>query len=173
MARWPWFERKFEFNFPPAKFPDLLERWRGTPARIEERVRGLTRDVLVRRLGETWSIQENIGHLLAEATLPEQRLAQIIAGETTLVAADVTNRRTHEANFNDREIGELLAAFRKRRMGLVARFEAVNESDWGKSGLHPRLNQPMRIVDLLHFDCEHDDYHLARIGELIRLFAAA
>lgn len=171
MARWPWFERKFEFNFPPTKFRDLIERWRGTPARIEERIHGLSRETLTRRPGETWSIQENIGHLLAEATLPEQRLAQILAGERTLVAADVTNRRTHEADFNHREIGELMAAFRKRRMDLVARFEAVSESDWGKSGLHPRLNQPMRIVDLLHFDCEHDDYHLARIAELIRLFS--
>jgi hypothetical protein len=36
--------------------------------------------------------------------------------------------------------------------------------------LHPRLNQPMRVVDLLFFVAEHDDYHLARISELIREF---
>lgn len=26
----------------------------------------------------------------------------------------------------------------------------------------------MRIVDIAHFNAEHDDYHLARIRELIR-----
>ena len=28
----------------------------------------------------------------------------------------------------------------------------------------------MRIVDIAYFDSEHDDYHLARISELIRTF---
>jgi hypothetical protein len=28
----------------------------------------------------------------------------------------------------------------------------------------------MRLVDMLYFQSEHDDYHLARISELIRLF---
>jgi hypothetical protein len=34
--------------------------------------------------------------------------------------------------------------------------------------LHPRLQQPLRIVDIAYFDAEHDDYHLGRIGELLR-----
>jgi hypothetical protein len=33
--------------------------------------------------------------------------------------------------------------------------------------LHPRLKQPMRLVDHLYFVAEHDDYHLARIWEMI------
>jgi hypothetical protein len=33
--------------------------------------------------------------------------------------------------------------------------------------LHPRLKQPMRLVDHLYFAAEHDDHHLARIWELI------
>ena len=63
MPRWPWVERKFNFDFPPEKFPDLLERVRGTPARVEDIVRGLPRDVLTRTDGPGWSIQQNIGHL--------------------------------------------------------------------------------------------------------------
>jgi hypothetical protein len=30
---------------------------------------------------------------------------------------------------------------------------------------------PMRLVDMVFFQAEHDDYHLARISELMRLFA--
>ena len=59
MAKWPWIDRKFSFDFPVSKFPDLIERWRGTPARLEDRVAGLSRDVLIRRTGDGWSIQEN------------------------------------------------------------------------------------------------------------------
>ncbi len=168
MANWPWIERTFTLDFPAAKFPDLLERVRGTPARIEARVRSLSADVLTRRDGKGWSIQENIGHLLDLGYLPLRRIEQILAGEAELIAADMSNRKTREADHNARKVQDLLADFRSERSTLVARFESLEESDWAKSARHPRLDQPMRIVDIAYFDSEHDDYHLARIGELIR-----
>jgi DinB superfamily len=172
MPRWRWVERTFNFDYPVTKFFDLLERVRGTPARLEERVRGLPADVLTRREATGWSIQENIGHLIDLGYLPLQRLEEILAGKAVLCSADMTNRRTNEAQHNAAEIGALLGAFRTERAKLVNRFEELDESDWGKSALHPRLQQPMRIVDIAYFDAEHDDYHLARIGELIRRFAS-
>lgn len=171
MAKWPWFERKFNFDYPAGKFPDLMERLRGTPARVEERVAGLKPDVLTRRDGDTWSIQENVGHLIDLGSLPLQRIDDILANKPVLVAADLTNRRTREANHNAADIRTLLRTFRAERGKLVARLEGLSERDWERSGLHPRLQQPMRIVDIVLFDSEHDDYHLARIGELIRRFA--
>ena len=170
MANWPWIERTFTLDFPATKFPDLLERVRGTPARIEARVHSLSPDVLTRRDGKGWSIQENIGHLLDLGYLPLRRIEQILAGEAELIAADMTNRKTHESDHNASNIHDLLADFRSERAKLVARFESLDESDWAKSARHPRLKQPMRIVDIAYFDSEHDDYHLARIGELIRAF---
>jgi len=171
MAKWPWVERTFTFDYPAGKFWDLLERVRGTPARLEDRVRGLPVEVLTRREAAGWSIQENIGHLLDLGYLPLRRIDEILAGRPVLCAADMANRKTNEADHNAAEIGALLAAFREERARLVRRFEQLEESDWGKSALHPRLQQSMRIVDLAYFDAEHDDYHLARIGELIRRFA--
>ena len=172
MPKWPWIERKFNFDNPVSKWPDLLERVRGTPVRIEERVRGLSKEILTsRRDSKGWSIQENIGHLLDLGYLPMRRIEQILAGEAVLAAADMSNRKTNEADHNTRDIRELLAEFRADRAKLVARFEGLDESDWDKSALHPRLQQPIRIVDIAYFDAEHDDYHLGRIGELIRAFA--
>lgn len=173
MAKWTWIERTFSFDFPPAKMPDLLERVRGTPARIEDRVRGLPRDVLTRSDGAGWSIQQNIGHLIDLEPLHYQRIEQILAGETTLIGADMSNKKTTEACHNDADIGDLLAAFREERAGMVTRFESLDESDWGKAALHPRLNQPMRIVDIACFTSEHDDYHVARIGQIMHALAAS
>ena len=170
MPRWPWIERTFTFDFPPTKWSDLLERLRGTPARIEDRIKGLDPSILTKSDGKGWSIQQNIGHLIDVGYLPMQRMEEILAGTETLVAADMSNRATNEANHNLRDIKELLAEFRTEREALVAKFESVDEADWGKSALHPRINQPMRIVDIAYFDSEHDDYHLARIGELVRAF---
>jgi hypothetical protein len=41
MSQMPiWFERKFEFSFPVELLPNLCARLRGTPARLEEVLRG-------------------------------------------------------------------------------------------------------------------------------------
>jgi hypothetical protein len=169
MTKWLWIERAFRFDFPVTKWPDLLERVRGTPARLEERVNGCSREVLIcKPEGGGWSIQENVGHLLDLGYLASRRIEQILAGEKELIAADMSNEKTQVARHNQREIVELLAEFRSERAGLVRKFESLSEVDWGKSGLHPRLKQPMRIVDIAYFDSEHDDYHLGRIGELLR-----
>ncbi len=169
MPRWPWIERRFTFDFPPAKFPELLERWRGTPARLEERLAG-TSDAVARRSDGGWSIKQNVGHLTDLEPLWTQRLAEILAGARELRAADMTNRATHEAGHNDRPLADLLGDFRRARMAGIAQAVAIKEADWGRAALHPRLKQPMRIADILCFMCEHDDYHLGRIAELLQMF---
>ena len=59
-----WTDRKFEFKFPVEVYPEMIERLRGTPARLEDRVGSIAPETLKRRDGERWSIQENAGHLL-------------------------------------------------------------------------------------------------------------
>ena len=167
-ARRVWFERRFELGLPPEAFPDIVERVRGTPARLEERVRGIAPALLVRRVETTWSIQENVGHLLDLELLWSGRLDELLAGAATLRAADVTNRTTHEANHNARKLHDLLAAFRAARGDVVARLDALAPSDLSRTALHPRLQQPMTVTDLFFFVAEHDDHHLARISELMR-----
>jgi uncharacterized damage-inducible protein DinB len=34
--------------------------------------------------------------------------------------------------------------------------------------VHPRLNQPMRLIDSLYFVAEHDDHHIAAMSNLLR-----
>ena len=169
MAKWPWIERKFTFDYPATKWPDLLERVRGTPARLEEMVRGLAEETLTYHDGKGWSVQENTGHLLDLEWLVLARIEQIMAGASVLTPADMTNRKTHEAHHNEMPIDELVQAFRSSRAKTVVRFEQPDESDWGKAAFHERLQTPMRIVDIACMTGEHDDYHLARIRELVRL----
>jgi len=48
-------------------------------------------------------------------------------------------------------------------------IEDIGEEIIIKSSLHPRLNMPMRTMDLFLFVAEHDDHHLARITELAKM----
>ncbi len=168
---YPWFERTYTFDVPAEKYPDILERLRGTPARVEELVRDLPDETLRRRDGDTWSILENIGHLIDLEELFTGRLDDFLAGDAHLRAADVTNQKTHDADHNSRDAAELLADFRRTRMELISRLEALDTAGFAMCAHHPRLDQPMRLVDSCIFHADHDDYHLARISQLIRHFA--
>jgi|ERR1051325_2692731 uncharacterized damage-inducible protein DinB len=168
MTRVPlWFERKFQFTFPVEQYPNLCVRLRGTPARIEEMLGGISRDVLVRKPKDKWSAQEHAGHLLDLEPLWMARVNDFFTARDTLTAADLTNRKTHEAKHNGRELAHIMAEFRAGRMRLVERVGALPQDVYARTMLHPRLNQPMRLVDHLYFAAEHDDHHLAIIWAMI------
>ena len=165
-----WTDRTFQFTFPVEVFPEMIERVRGTPARLEDRVRSIAAEFLTKRDGERWSIQENAGHLLDLESLFCQRLDEYLTGAEVLHAADMSNRKTYEANHNQVPMQSILTDFRARRTQLVARLDSLDSQTFAAVAHHPRLNVPMRLVDMLFFQAEHDDYHLARISELIRSF---
>lgn len=162
-----WFQRKFEFTFPVEQFPNLCARLRGTPARLEEVVRAVAHDRLVRKPGEKWSAQEHAGHLLDIEPLWMARVGDFFTEASTLTVADLTNQKTFDAQHNRRPIGEILAEFRSARSQLVSRVETIDPAIFARAILHPRLKIPMRLVDHLYFAAEHDDHHLAHIWGLI------
>jgi len=166
-----WADRKFEFTTPVEQFPDVLERLRGTPARVEEKIRGLSPAVLTRRDGEAWSIQEHLGHLVDLDELHLGRVDDFLAGASALRPADPQNRKTHEADHNRRDVKHLAQDFRRERRRFVERLEGIEPAQLARTALHPRLGQPMRVVDMAWFVAEHDDHHLARMSALARLFA--
>ncbi len=108
-----WFERKFDFTFPVEQHPNLCMRLRGTPARLEEIVRNADPDVLVRKpyQDDKWSAQEHAGHLSDLEPLWLARVDDYIAEASQLTVADLSNRKTHEAQHNQRPIDEILAQF--------------------------------------------------------------
>ena len=162
-----WFARKFDFTFPAEQYPNVCVRLWGTPARLEEILRKVTTDVLVGKPQEKWSAQEHAGHLLDLEPLWMARVDDFLTDRDTLAVADLGNRKTHEANHNAQELAEILAGFRTARLRLVEHLGTFEPDAFARTSLHPRLKQPMRLVDHLYFVAEHDDHHLAKISELI------
>lgn len=169
----PWFERTFRFDAPPVLLPNVVERLRGTPARVEEFVRALAPPTLTRRAGDRWTIHETVGHLLDLEPLWLGRVDDLLAGAPVLRPADLTNRATHEAGHHATPVEALLARFRTARGALVTRVEPLGVADAVRSARHPRLDQPMRLIDLLTFVAEHDDHHLAGMRALAQQFGGA
>jgi hypothetical protein len=165
----PWLERDFSFDLPAWMFPHVIERVRGTPARLEDILRHVSTPALIHREGNKWSMQEEAGHLLDSEPLKSERLDQLISGARELKAWDGTNAATWNAQHNTKELADILRAFRQSRQSLVRRFDALPEEMVERAAHHPRLNKPMRVIDLALFIAEHDDYHLARISAAKRL----
>ena len=162
-----WFEREFDFKFPVEQHPNLRVRLRGAPARLEEMLRGVPHSALVHKPTDKWSAQEHAGHLLDLEPLWMTRVDDFLRDADTLTVADLNNRKTNDANHNARELTEILAGFRAARLRLVDRVGEFEPALFARSRLHPRLKQPMRLVDHLYFVAEHDDHHLARIWEIV------
>jgi uncharacterized damage-inducible protein DinB len=161
-----WFDRKFDLSFPVELYPNILMRLKGTPARLEELVTPYSHETLTYQQDSTWSIQENVGHMMDLEPLWLSRLDDFASGIDTLRAADLSNRKTHEANHNARDVHEILSNFRKARKTFVERAENLDAKMYSRTALHPRLKTPMRLVDHLYFVAEHDDQHMARMWEL-------
>jgi hypothetical protein len=171
MSRIKWTDRRFNFDFPAGIYPEMIERIRGTPARLEDLLAGLPAEALTAQIDGRWSMQENAGHLLDLESLVSQRIDEYLAGNSTLHAADMSNRKTYEATHNDVPVSSILKAFRTARHEMVHRLESLDDDIFACAALHPRLNVQMRLVDMLFFQAEHDDYHLARISEIKQLLA--
>jgi hypothetical protein len=157
----PWTQRTWTFGLPIGAFATVLERLRGTPARAAELVSGVPDALLRAAPNATWSAKQHIAHLDDLHELDERRLGEFLGGAAILSAADMTNRRTHEADHNALSAEGIVRRLRTRRIDLVQRMEALSEAQVGATATHPRLRQPVRLIDWAVFVAEHDDHHLA------------
>jgi uncharacterized damage-inducible protein DinB len=166
----PWFERKFDFNFPIGLWPIILERLRGTAFQLEAAIKNRPEEQLLIKKDGKWSVKEVIGHLYDLEELWYGRVDDFLAHKEVLRAADLTNTRTHEAGHNSRSVETLLNQFISERKKLIDRVKNIDETTASFVALHPRLQTPMRLIDSLFFVAEHDDHELAKIRTLIENF---
>jgi uncharacterized damage-inducible protein DinB len=163
----PWLDWTFDFSLPVGRVPSVLERLRGTPARLEDRLRDVPFRVVGAHVDNTWSIQETVGHLVHTDALWMTRLDDFEAGTDVLEAANFDRSEVDDRGYDHIQLVNILAAFRAARMRLVARIESLDPALHERRALHPRLNQQIRIIDLMLFAADHDDHHLARITTLL------
>ena len=79
-----WFDRKFNFDYTENIFPDILQRLKQTPSRLNSAVNMISDELLSVRVDGKWSIKENIGHLTDLEPLWQERLNDIRSGATEL-----------------------------------------------------------------------------------------
>jgi len=162
-----WFDRKFDLNFDTEKYTAIHSRLEQAPDTLGQIVAHLPEDILVYKPEGKWSIKEQIGHLSVLEPIWRIRFQDIREEKPRLTPADLDNRATSEAGFNDYTLSSLLEKFATERKATLSLLNGIDALDITKTSLHPRLQQPMRIIDLAYFVAEHDDHHISCIRELI------
>ena len=165
MKQTKWFDRQFPIIRDNGLLPAIIERLEGTGARLFSKIERVD-FTQVRVIYGQWSIKKEIGHLLDLEPLWIERANQILNNVPSLIAADLSNKKTNETNHDDRDAIDLVTEFSKSRQQLVYLLRNIKDEDLDKASVHPRLGTPMKVVDLAYFVAEHDDHHLARISLL-------
>ena len=163
----PWFERSFHFDFSVHLFPVIFSRLEGSLFRLAQILQNADEEFCSHNT-EGWSVKEHLGHLSDLEELWWKRLNDFIENREILTAADLNNTKTKEGGHNENSLENLMQRFIAERQKIL---EAIYDFDiplLNKTAIHPRLNQPMRLIDSLFFVAEHDDHHITAISTLLR-----
>jgi len=163
-----WFERKFDFSFDTGAYPALYQRLQQAPETLTDLISSVPDEISAHQPNGKWSAKEHTGHLSILESLWRTRIYDIIQKKALLTATDLENKRTSGAGFNHYTITALLQLFTEERKQTLSLLNSIDVAAQSHTSLHPRLEQPMRIIDILYFTAEHDDHHIAVIRNLIR-----
>ncbi|HLZ89543.1 MAG TPA: DinB family protein [Puia sp.] len=168
MSNRKWFEREFDLSFGQDEYTAIYERLRTAPEKLRQVVAGLPEEVLLQKPDGKWSVKEHAGHLSVLEPLWRIRFQDIREGKPVLTTADLNNTATSNAGFNDYPVAALVEQFAKERSATLSLLNSIDVLDEEHTSLHPRLQQPMRIIDLAYFVAEHDEHHFAAMREMSR-----
>jgi uncharacterized damage-inducible protein DinB len=163
-----WFDRVFDFQRESQEFPVIYQRLKEAPHQLRQLVAGLNVEQLRNQPEGKWSVTEHAGHLFTLEPLWRKRIVDIVEGKPVLTTADLENKATFDAGFNERNMDDVLNDFEWERKLTLEQLDRLTSDDFLKQSMHPRIKQPMRIVDHIYFVAEHDAHHLARVREIIQ-----
>jgi uncharacterized damage-inducible protein DinB len=166
MSNSKWFERKFDLSFDVEQYSTIYQRLQQAPDTLVTIIQNKPDDILTHQPDGKWSVKEHIGHLALLEPLWRTRIRDILEKKPTLTPTDLENKATSEAGFNNYTIEELIGKFSKERKETLALLDSINVKDQHGTSLHPRMQQPMRIIDIMYFTAEHDAHHMGVIKEI-------
>ena len=148
-------------------FPIIFSRLEGSLFRLQAILINSDDDACS-HVKQGWTVKQHLGHLYDLEELWWKRLQEFLDRKNTLSGADLSNKKTIEAGHNEKTLDQLLQQFIKERQRMLEVCYDFDRGVLGLTSLHPRLNKPMRLIDLLFFIAEHDDHHITAISALLR-----
>ena len=112
-----------------------------------------------------WSAAEIVHHLADSETISGLRLRRLLAEDHPLIQGYDQDTYAARLNYNQREIGPSLDAFRSARSSTAQLFDFMGDEDWQREGTHSESGS-YSAEDWLKIYAAHAHNHAAQISRL-------
>jgi hypothetical protein len=112
-----------------------------------------------------WSAKEIVHHLADSETVSGIRLKRLLVEDNPLIQGYDQEAFALRLNYNAREIGPALEAFRGARANAAQVLDLMSEADWHREGTHSESG-PYSAEDWLRIYAAHAHNHAAQIRRL-------
>ncbi len=153
--------------FTEAQRRELIEQIRALPARLRERVSGLSDAQLTThfRAGE-WTVAQNVHHLADSHMNSFVRMRLILTEDRPTLKPYDQDRWAELADSGTIALEESLSILDGLHSRWVRLFESLDEAAWRRSGLHPE-NGAVTIEDTLRIYAAHGQGHIDQISRAL------
>jgi DinB family protein len=119
-----------------------------------------------------WSAAEIVHHLADSESISAQRLRKLVAEPNPVIWGYDQEVYATRLNYNGREMGPALEAFRAARATTLQILRAMTDADWEKRGWHTESG-PYGPEEWLRIYAAHAHDHAAQITRLREALASS
>jgi hypothetical protein len=112
-----------------------------------------------------WSAAEIVHHLADSETTSGTRLRRLLVEDRPVIQGYDQEAYAERLNYNNREMGPALDAFRSARVTAAQLFEFMSDEDWQREGTHSESGS-YTIENWLTIYAAHAHNHAAQIRRL-------
>lgn len=145
---------------------ELINQYNAGYSEVASALEGFPPDHLFAHpIAGKWSAAEIIHHLADSETTSGLRFRRLLVEDHPLIQGYDQDVYANSLNYNRREIGPSLEAFRSARATTAQLFEFMSEDDWHKEGTHSESGS-YTSEDWLRIYAAHAHNHAAQIRRL-------
>jgi hypothetical protein len=112
-----------------------------------------------------WSAAEILHHLADSETTSGLRLRRLLVEDHPLIQGYDQDAYAAGLNYNQRDVGPALEAFRSARATTAQLFDSMTNEDWHREGTHSESGS-YTVEDWLKIYAAHAHNHASQIGRL-------
>jgi hypothetical protein len=153
--------------FTEAQRREMIDEIRNLPARLRERVSGLTDAQLTTHFqADEWTVAQNVHHLADSHMNSFVRIRLILTEDHPTLKPYDQDRWAELADSGTAALEESLCILDGLHRRWVRLFESLDEPAWQRAGLHPE-NGEVTIEDMLQTYAAHGQGHLDQISRAL------
>lgn len=152
----------------PARSTDSIVRvLANTPDDLERLVDGKSTETLMQPAQDGgWGIVELVPLARDWEQIHAERVDRILREEQPRIEEQDDSLWAIERNYREQDTHAALREFRHLREALVSRLDKLDEDEWARTAVHPRLGV-ISLHALMDRVCDHDARHVQQVKDVL------